>query len=702
MPLVTMPDGTRVNMPDTLSAEQQAELEKLSSGPSAWQTVKESSKDLLRGAARGMASLIEGAANSATTNSMVDLLGLPKPKGMEAAPVTKAVNQVVPAPSDPSPSYRRAGLEGLGGALATGPTNLVTAAAGVFGGLGAEAGERLAGTPGAIAGGILGGVGGGTGAALATRPRPQTALVARELQEGWTTPELYAAQKFRIEAKKQGVNIDLAQALAALNSGNSGNFEGVRNFLAGHVSGNETQRMLRNQPKELAIVSELTARNLPGRNLGQDQNANFVQQTASKVYEDAKKARSNDVRGLYAKAGDITPEQRDQLVKLVQADIAQPGTTEILKARGEDFIRKLTGSGDGLEGQIAEARKLVASADTPAKRVAARVQLAKLNAEQSSRAEKAVPALDVDTAIGEFAKKFEAGNPLKVADPKATGQVKGLAGKLNKQFQEMSPEVKAAEQRYAYLTERDVAPLKQGPVGTLNQPGGFNPETQAQVSKFQGLMDAGTETMTDVKVSRIGTAAKELAKADPAAFEGAFKGWFAKKIDEAKTPGAGESPLPTVDAAKLWDSVFGDSKRWQGVQDATAAMARVRGEKPENIIRGLNHLRQLTAAVKMRPSQIGGMSSKDLARIGGSSNLADAARVFSYLPAGKFAQRLEDVTLRKTLQDLDKIMTSDAGVDMLIKLGKTPVMSRKAQVILGTWGAGVGNSRELTIDNPSE
>jgi hypothetical protein len=520
--------------------------------------------------------------------------------------------------------------------------------------------------------------------------------------EGLTPQQLEQAQVFKNELAKRGQNIDLAQALKAT-SGYAGNVESIRNFLANRSQGNKVQATLREQPEMFAREAELTARDsLPGRNLGQDQNANFVQETASKALDAAKRARSDEVRGLYAKAGMISGEQKAALIKLVQDDISKPGMTDVVKARGEEFIRKLTGGGDGLDAKIAEARKLLEDAVTPKERIAARVQLAKLNAEQAGKAEGPISALDVDTGLNKLAGKFEAGVPLKVSDPKGTGQVKGLAGQVNKAFQEMSPEIKAAEQRYAYLTERDVAPLKKGPIGTLNQPAGANPETAAMTSKFQGLMDQGTETMTDVKVSRIGTAAKELAKVDPTAFEGAFKGWFAQKIDAAKTPGVGNSPLPTVDAGKLWDSVFGNSQRWQGVQDATAAIAKVRGEKPEDVIRGLANLRQLTAAVRNRPDKIGGISPTDLATMGGNSAVADAARVFSYLPAGKFAQRLEQATLNKTLSQLDTILTSPEGVKMLIKLGKVPVMSRKAQVILGTWGGMEGNTRELTDDNPSE
>lgn len=698
MPLVTMPDGTQVNMPDNPSPEQLDELERLTKGPSTWDTVKSAGKDLLRGALKTGAALLEGAAGQQTTGFVAQQLGLPKYM-QDQAPLSAGAQQAVPGGGDGT--YRQAVMEGIGGGAISGPRQVINYAAGAGAGAGAEFGERTGGTPGAFVGGLAGGLTTGAIAGTAARARPQTAQVAREMLEGLTPKQLEQAQIFKNEMAQRGKNIDLAQALKAT-SGYSGNVESIRDFLANRSQGNNVQRTLREQPEMLAREAELTARSLPGRNLGQDQNANFVQQTASKVYEDAKKARSNDVRGLYAKAGDLSPDQVAKLVKLVQDDISQPGMSEIVKTRGEAFIRKLTGKGDGLEAQIEAARDLVNSAVTPAERINARVQLAKLNADLANRRTAPAKALDIDTAIGEFANKFEAGNPLKVADPKATGQVKGLAGRLNKEFQDMSPEVKAAEQRYAYLTERDVAPLKQGPIGTLNQPSGFNPETQAQVSKFQGLMDAGTETMTDVKVSRIGTAAKELAKANPDAFEGAFKGWFAKKIDDAKTPGVGNSPLPTVNAAQLWDSVFGDSKRWQGVQDATAAIAKIRGERPEDVIRGLNNLRQLTAAVKTRPDKIGGMSPTDLATMGGNSAIADSARIFSYLPAGKFAQRIEQATLNKTLTQLDTILTSPEGVKMLIKLGKQPVMSRKAQTILGTWAGMVGNADGLPENNPSE
>ena len=698
MPLIPMPDGSQLNLPDNPSPQQLDELEKLQRGPSTWDTVKLTGKDLVRGALKTGAALLEGAAGQQTTAFVAKQLGLPAYM-QDPAPISSDIGNLIPGGGDKT--FRQAAFEGIGGGAISGPRQIINYAAGLVGGLGGEAGERLGGTPGAIVGGVLGGVAGGAAAGMAARVRPQTGQVAREMLEGLTEQQLNQAQVFKNELAKRGQNIDLAQALKAT-SGYAGNVESIRNFLANRSQGNKVQATLREQPAMLGVEADTTVEGMRGRNLGQDQNADYVQQTASKVYDDAKKARSAEVRGLYEKAGTLDPKQRDKLIQLVRDDIAQPGMTEIVKARGEDFIRKMMGSGDGLEAKIAEARKLVDTAVTSPERIAARVQLAKLNAELDGRTAKPTAALDVDTAIGEFAKKYEAGNPLKVADPKATGQVKGLAGKLNKEFQDMSPEVKAAEQRYAYLTARDVAPLKKGPIGTLNQPSGFNPETAAQVSKFQGLMDTGTETMTDVKVSRIGTAANELAKADPNAFEGAFKGWFAKKIDEAKTPGVGDSPLPTVDAAKIWDSVFGNSQRWQGVQDATAAMAKIRGDRPEEVIRGLNNLRQLTAAVKSRPDQIGGISPTDLATMGGNSSLADAARVFSYLPAGKFAQRVEQATLNKTLSQLDTILTSPDGVKMLIKLGKVPIMSRKAQVILGTWGGMTGNSDGLTENNPAE
>jgi hypothetical protein len=131
-------------------------------------------------------------------------------------------------------------------------------------------------------------------------------------------------------------------------------------------------------------------------------------------------------------------------------------------------------------------------------------------------------------------------------------------------------------------------------------------------------------------------------------------------------------------------------------------MADVRGLPAADMIRGLENLRQLTTAMTSRPTSIGGMSPADLKQMGSASNAANLVRVASFLPVNRVGEAIERSVFGKTLSQLDTILTSPEGAKMLIELGKVPVMSRKAQVILGTWGSTMGNSPGLTDDNPPE
>jgi hypothetical protein len=260
--------------------------------------------------------------------------------------------------------------------------------------------------------------------------------------------------------------------------------------------------------------------------------------------------------------------------------------------------------------------------------------------------------------------------------------------------------IKNANTAYRNFTDSTVNPLRQGPVGLLAQNHGSDPATAAMVSKFDGLMNRGTDPTA--KVSDIATAGKELAKVDPTAFEGAFKSWLSRKIQSATTASGGGSALPTAEPSTLASKVFNDPLQWQGIKDATKTMADVRGLPATDMIRGLENLRQLTTAMESRPRNIGGMSPADLKQMGSASNVANLVRVASFLPVNRVGEAIERHTFGKTLSQLDTILTSPEGAKMLIELGKVPVMSRKAQVILGTWGSTMGNSPGLSDSNPPE
>lgn len=822
MPLVTMPDGQLVDMPDVLSAEQKAALQAKANSGGVWDTVKESVKDLARGAMKGLGSLAEGAANTGITNSAVDLLGLPKPKGMDAAPVQAAVEHVLPTP--PGDSYRRAGLEGLGGALATGPASAVTAAAGLTGGLAGEFGKRQAGLPGQIVGNLVGGVAGGGAAALATRVRPQSAAVAREALEGFTEAEFRDAQALMNKLTSQGTPVDLSQALYAT-TGRTGNITSIRDSLANRSQGNKVQDMLHQQPATLQREGQMTAAGLPGRDIPPLQAANNIQETATGVINQAKTARTTLWEDTVKQATNAL--RASEGVKVGQAqDFAKQTGLSLGEARGKvaELLKQLqTSQGSDAAAVKVANQKLAESQDlierlssfalprgttatnagsfstTPARGqsiindsitrgvqagslknslpppVALAPSLQTLSAEKAltaaQQAEQAAlsansqarggvkSALEQQAATSRIPQQTLEGMDARLQDlikshAPASHEAQQLSSlrqalqtpegpltdpaKINKilsQFTDSlaSPNLKMsgvssgvtkylgnvvtdireqlgqgfdpirkANDAFRQNTKEVIEPLRQGPIGLLAQPHGYDPAVQASMTKFDGLMRAGTES--GAKVSEIRTAIKELAKVDNTAAEDAFKGWVRRSIDKATdtpvTPGA---PSTNADMAqRVYENLFKDKNRWQGVKDAVAGISEARGQNPADVIKGLENYRQLTLAATSRPAKMEGLSASDLSSLGGNSALANAVRIFSFLPANQVGKAIEKSTLGKTFSEFDSILTSRDGADRLIKLGKVPVMSNAAQIMFATLGAGLGNAPALPNSNPPE
>lgn len=705
--IIDLPNGDSIDVPDDAPPQVMQAIRQKVAGIVAQAPAQQEppgklesfGRDLIGGFGRAAAMAPRAAQMIAGTFGHSDTT--PDKSGTTTNPRTNALARTLGDAADSTEQYwdEFAGkstnpklaqmmARGAGGAMAGGAPTPIAAVAGASAGAGGFVGSKLApGNPLAqglaeLAGGVLG----GGAASLASRARPQSANLAREAMEGMSPAQLEKAAAYQAQAKAAGHDIDLAQALVATNPGGAGNLESIRNMLAGRSQGNEVQRVLRGQPQALTTEAELTSRSLPGYNYSPEQNAANLQETATAAIKKATDSRSAQVKGLYAKAGDLPPAARDELVDLVKGMINKPGASEVLQAKGQEIIRKLSGQDDTLAMAVTSAKERLNTATSASERAAARADLAAANAAVASATTKPLKALDVDTWIGELAGPFK-GQPLKVAYPRERGQVKGLAGTLNNRFQELSPEVAAAEREFKRITETTINPLKQGPVGTLTQAGGYDPATAAMVSKFDGMMNNGVDPTA--RISSVKTAAKELAKVDPDAFESSFKGWVSRKVQDAMEEGTKESPLPSDPAfpAKLYDTMFRSKLRWQGIKDATAQMAEIRGEKPEEVIRGLEALKTLTVAMKSNPGKAGGISPTDLKRLGGSSAIANTVRVASFLPANRLGEGIERTILGNTLEQFDRILTQPDGHKMLIELGKVPVMSRQAQVILGTFGS---------------
>jgi len=583
--------------------------------------------------------------------------------------------------------YGKAVTESIGGGVAFGgvsPTAVVSSAGA---GVGSEAAAQTLGDNFVtrLLGGLAGGIAGGAAATRVANVRPQTGALAREVTEGVTDDMLEQAQRFQAEAASRGVSIDLAQALKSIGAP-TGNIEALRNFLANKKQGNQVQQTLQAQPSQASRDAQRTVNAMPGHNFGETQSANNLQEAATGAINAAKQQRSDAVRELYARAQDLAPEARGKLAKVVEGFLQQPGIPEKAQAAGRDFLRKLSGVDEQGAKAVEAARVALAEAKTPSARAAAQRALAEANAATAAAGTKPLRALDVDTWISELVGPFK-GTPLNPVDPKTAGNMKRLGTLLNREFQTLSPEVRAAEAKFAQMSDEVVNPLKQSVTGRMATPRGYRPDVEASVTKFKALLDRGVDSNSSVsEVIQLG---RSLQKVDKTAFQDALKSHLSARIKEAVEPGGVAAAAANNEnmAAKLANSLWKNEAQAQGLRDAVSLVASQNGKDPVAAVAGLNRMIQITQALRSRPTSVGGLQPKDLFELGSKTYGADALRVFGFLPFEKAARKIEDAVLSKTLTQFDEILTSPQGAETLVKLAKLPPSNRTMLMFLANLGS---------------
>jgi hypothetical protein len=364
------------------------------------------------------------------------------------------------------------------------------------------------------------------------------------------------------------------------------------------------------------------------------------------------------VQADYAKAGVVSEAGIRGLIKTIDDMSAAPGASQALRSTAAD-----------LRTRLQELRTVSPNG---------------------------VPALDVNTALGEAMGLYK-GSPTYLTNPLGTGQVKRLGAALNKQFQTLSPEVRAAEAKYAEISRNVVNPLKQGPVGQVAGRAGYLEDKQSPAATLEAIFKRGSDPQVPDSAREIPVLLQRLRKSDPEAVPGAVKEFVRSRMNSAfeAAPGSTVSaPIGAKESADtLYNSLFKTTAQAQGMRDMVAGSARSMGlgqKEVDQAVRGMDNFAQITKALR-NTSATDGMNWKDVAQLGGRSTLADSARVFSFLPINRVGDRIEEATLAKTFRQFDEVLTSPNGLQMLQKLARVPPMSAKAIVILGTFGGTLPN-----------
>lgn len=707
MPIVQMPDGTLVEMPDNPDPALLAELQRLAPKPMG--QVERKARIAGAAAVRGAVGLpvLAGDVLSGTpdVDPMISPLGAAsnslgageatygQPRKATMAGST-ALRQLGPKPETAGEKYLSAAVEGAaGGVIAAPKMALQSVITGLGAGLGSELGAQFSGDEDAILPRLLGGLaGGGVTSLISSRfgPNPRIQEIAREALDHIPQNKLQEAKSFMQAAGREGVTLDAAQGLEGVGV-NPGAMQVLRDRLANLKEGSRTQVLLEAQPGEIQQRAATWLGGVPGNVYAPEQAANNLSETATAAINAAKANRSNQVRELYNRAGMLPEGTTQELYGVLDDFIKQPGVTDTTKRAVKRLQAKLVESPTGVS--IGQLQQQLAAATKASEKASLRAQIQEA-ANQSLRF-KPMHAKDADTLISEFVGAYK-GTPISPANPVVRGETKTLGKRMNAVLQANSPEIKAAEQRFAQISRDVVDPLKQGQVGGLAGKAGYRADTQASVAKMQALFSAGRDPNT--RNSPILQTARTLNKQDPEAFRDAAKTYYSGVISNAFDSGVSTRSIPTdrKAAETIYKQLFEKGPQYLAMQDTITGIAEGAGQSPAAALRGLNSFAKIVKAAKNQPDVLGGMTPKQIAEMAERHYGASVLRIFGMMPIERLARSAENRTMSKTLRELDRLITTPEGLEILAELSKHPVMSRQAAALAATAGGALATLGERT------
>ncbi len=589
--------------------------------------------------------------------------GQPERKLDKSMPITRAIAASGYQPKTPSEKYISEGVKGLTSALTTpmGAVGPVRAGlTGLMGGLGGEAaGQATEGKPIEPYARVTGALLGGSVPAIPLAQASNIKELANLAGGSWTPAQWASTRSNMMNAKNQIAPVDLNISQAA---NFPSNMDKVVEALTRHRQGAPLIEQLGKQPEQVQNLAKRLEQSLKGTVKEPAQIANESQQAASNVLAAAKSSRSDQVRPLYERAGDVPVSflQRMEAEIGAQAKAAPDSMRgDVLNELKDTFTKAIARTKGEPTGLLDAAGKSIIGAAKP-------VSAQELNESMRSlMATKKIPNA-----------------ASKPADAQAIGALSGAMTKVREELGAGSSAFRQGNELYADISRRVVDPLKKSEIGRIAGRQGAQEDVEA-VNKLLPLLAKGRNPSS--KTSEILHFAEKTADT-PEILQNAFKTHFSNALAKVETSVEG---IPTEQiAAEIKKQLFATPTQQQGIKDAIVGMAKQQGKEPGTAYSGfLNGLKLIEAATK-RPANYG-VSPEDVKELAGKSGFASGVQLLSLNAGNQAGKGVRAMVTADTYRKFAELVTTPEGLDVLQKLAKVPLMSVKAQSILNEALTGV-------------
>jgi hypothetical protein len=653
MPVVQMPDGALVEMPENPTPEELSALEGIINpkpmksplaarvGASAW---------------RGILGIPEFFAKGAAALSPAAIEGYMDPRFKDQRHYAGEFADLITKTRDLAPKDDTALghiVEGAsGGVLA--PGGLVgNAFSGGLAGLGGYLGGKV--TDNNPLGEGLGAILGGVGGALARKSFTNTPELAREVMEGVDPTHLKMAQDNMTWAQSQGVPINASQAMPR-----ASNIDDMIEALSDSRFGDKTISTLRNQPEQLHVQGRMAESKIPGTAISMPKAADEMQESATRTI----RASQDESRAAFAAA--IPEGTRIPAAALRRFD---GQLSNYIKANPNSHAEELA---KAVRSALKTAKKEGAPPPfyppQPAKRSSPESWIT--DARQLSQA--------LDTVLADFGAS-------KLTEPASQSARHSAANAVRAIFERTvatpdSP-LGLAKKAADRVTNAKTIPLRKSVTGRIAGLSGAMDDREAAAGKLLQVFERGTPSSGRSEILAL------QRDTDPEVFTNAVKTYIAEKLQKLQPTLPGGRVDQNM-ARNIKDSLASNPMQVQGLKDMLAGVARANGMPEDEVVNGFMNFIKLSDMAARRPNRISGLPRNDIKEVAQESATADTM----HGPFGILARQGTKIRMRlnaEAYRTMDELLSTPEGLDTLRKLAKKPVMSAQAANIVASFYGGV-------------